>query len=156
MKSNYDSQVIEVPSSSWLRRLLGVHDRIQLISPTERLVDSVLDLAMREFGRFDPTVASCPDYGKMKLERSFGNMLEWRELDGSRRIVETVAASKRRFGEQAVANAVVGNESNGQSGRMVYTEELTFVAGSPEELDLSASPELHQGVDFTQGTSTAS
>lgn len=139
-RANYEVQTIEVPSRSWIGWMLGRSDTVQLMTPSEGLVDSVIDIAMRELGRSDPTVASCADYGRMKLVRVMGNLLEWKELDASRRIVETITASKSRFGEKQVANAIFGLQGESRQEEMVATEERISLDGAPEEPDRQASP----------------
>jgi len=105
------------------------------MNPSESMVDSVIDIAMRELGRSDPTVASCADYGRMKLVRVMGNLLEWKELDASRRIVETITASKGRFGEKQVATAILSLQGESRQEEMVDPGERITLVGSPEEFD---------------------
>lgn len=134
-KANYEVQTLQVPSRSWLGRVLGLSDTVQLMNPSESMVDSVIDIAMRELGRSDPTVASCADYGRMKLVRVMGNLLEWKELDASRRIVETITASKGRFGEKQVATAILSLQGESRQEEMVDPGERITLVGSPEEFD---------------------
>lgn len=139
-RANYEIQTLQVPLMSWLGRLFGMSDTVQIMSPSENLVDSVIDIAMRELGRTDPTVASCEGYGRMKLVRVMGNLLEWKELDATRRIVETITASKSRFGEKQVATAILSLQGEPGQAEMVHTSERITLAGSAEESDLQTSP----------------
>lgn len=138
-RANYEVQTLQVPSRSWLGRLLGLSDTVQLMNPSESMVDSVIDIAMRELGRSDPTVASCSDHSRMKLVRVMGNLLEWRELDASRRIVETITASKSRFGEKQVATAILSLQGESRQEEMVSAGERVTLVGASEEFDRATS-----------------
>lgn len=139
-RANYDVTEVEVPANTWLGWIFGRTRTIQLMVPSESLVDSVIDVAMRELGRSDPTVASCEGYGRMKLVRVMGNLLEWKELDATRRIVETITASKSRFGPQQVASAILGLQEDSKQAEVVDPGERITLGGSSEELDLPTSP----------------
>lgn len=149
-RSNYDVDLVEMPANSFWARLFGVKQIMQIVKPSERLVDSIVDLAMEQFGRVDPTVVSCPNKGKMKLESVVGNLLTWRQLDARNTLIETIHASSNRFGAAAVSGAILSFESHRGSSQMGYPETRVDLAGESQEPHSPSSSELHQGVGESQ------